>query len=116
MISNSLPSDANSNSQPTRQSLDAARLLLEDYSLKKRPKIPASVKRQMDMQDNRLADCRESSEAGNWDQCFFYGMDTATSDGDVGGEKATYSYFGNGVTSPTPSSPTAVGKSKIPTW
>jgi len=112
MLSN-LPPD--SDPQLARQSADAARLLLEDYTVKKRPKLPASVKRQMDLQDNRLANCQESSEVGNWDQCFFYGMDTPTSDV-ADGERATYYYFGNGVTSSTPSSPTAIGKSKIPTW
>jgi len=110
-----------------RRSADVGRLLLEDFNGRKRPKLPASVKRQMDLQDNRLANCQESSEAGNWEQCFFYGTDNAlgsnsdTSDGDSNSSNGKGNqYFGSGTTSPTPSSSMAKGngngKPKIPTW
>jgi hypothetical protein len=98
------------------QSADAARLLLDDFYGKKRPKLPASVKSQMDLQDRRLANCQESSEAGNWEQCFFYGTDNAGSSSS-NSDSDTGTYFGGGGLPVSTSSVTNTnGKTKIPTW
>ncbi len=94
-----------------RRTMDAARLTLEDYSGKRRGKIPDSVKKQMDMQDRRLALCQEmSKDEWEWEQCFYYGTNN-------GGGGAMY--FDGGTFAETESgSKTAsnVGKQKIPTW
>lgn len=99
---------ANEATASQKQSADAARLLLDDFYGMKRPKLPASVKGQMDLQDKRLASCQESSEAGNWEQCFFYGTDNV-------GDTGTY-FGGGGLPVSTSSSTNANGKPKIPTW
>eukprot|EP00534_Pseudo-nitzschia_fraudulenta_P013908 CAMPEP_0201241696 /NCGR_PEP_ID=MMETSP0852-20130820/35084_1 /ASSEMBLY_ACC=CAM_ASM_000632 /TAXON_ID=183588 /ORGANISM="Pseudo-nitzschia fraudulenta, Strain WWA7" /LENGTH=214 /DNA_ID=CAMNT_0047538069 /DNA_START=49 /DNA_END=693 /DNA_ORIENTATION=+ len=97
-----------------KRSADAARLLLEDYGggskNYKRPETPASVKRQMDMQDHRLANCHESSEAGNWEQCFFWGTDNASS-----GSGDLY-FFEKSSNNGEPSANGMNEKPKIPTW
>ena len=96
-----------------RRSMDAARLLLEDYSGKKRTKIPVTVKKQMDMQDRRLALCQElSRDAWDWEQCFFFGSD----DGAGGAQ-----FFDGGIiiendSADKPAKKTAASKTKVPTW
>ena len=106
-----------------RRSADAARLLLDtggDGS-SKRYYNSERIKKQMDMQDRRLENCQESSEAGNWEQCFFYGTDTATSNFDdemglkIDDKKAALSSSSSSSFSKA-SVKTGYEKSKIPTW
>ena len=98
-----------------RQSMDAARLLLDDSIGKRRPKIPDSIKKQMDLQDRRLSICQElSRDEWEWEQCFYYGTDT-------GGGGALY--FDSGIFVENKSNDnnnladkTPAAKQKIPTW
>jgi hypothetical protein len=98
-----------------RQSMDAARLLLDDSIGKRRPKIPDSIKKQMDLQDRRLSICQElSRDEWEWEQCFYYGTDT-------GGGGALYFDSGMFVENKSndnnnPADKTPVAKQKIPTW
>ena len=99
-----------------RQSMDAARLLLDDSIGKRRAKIPDAVKKQMDLQDRRLSICEElSRDEWEWEQCFYYGTET-------GGGGALY--FDSGIfvenksntNNNNPADKTAVAKQNIPTW
>ena len=94
-----------------RQSMDAARLLLEDYSGRRRVKIPESLKKEMDMQDRRLALCQElSRDSWDWEQCFYYGTNN-------GGGNALY--FDKGIFEENSSGSKVAAtsaKPKIPTW
>jgi hypothetical protein len=102
-----------------RQSMDAARLLLDDSNGKARPKIPAAIKKQMDLQDRRLSICQELPRyAWDWEQCFYYGTDT-------GGGGGGALHFDGGIFvenknnhnhNHNPADKTAVAKPKIPTW
>lgn len=93
-----------------RRSMDAARLTLEDYSGKKRPKIPGTLKKQMDMQDRRLSLCQElSTDAFDWEQCFYYGTDN----GFGGGAMYFDGFAETNLSSKTVANP---GKPKVPTW
>ena len=93
-----------------KRSMDAARLMLEDYS-GKRGKIPDSIKKQIDMQDRRLAICQDMSrDEWEWEQCFYYGTNN--------GGGAMYFDSGmfaeNGAATKTKSNASA--KPKVPTW
>ena len=93
-----------------KRSMDAARLMLEDYS-GKRGKIPESIKKQIDMQDRRLAICQDMSrDEWEWEQCFYYGTNN--------GGGAMYFDSGmfaeNGAATKTKSNASA--KPKVPTW
>mmetsp|Transcript_7431 Transcript_7431/g.18210 ORF Transcript_7431/g.18210 Transcript_7431/m.18210 type:complete len:202 (+) Transcript_7431:68-673(+) len=94
-----------------RRTMDAARLTLEDYSGRKGGKIPTSVKKQIDMQDRRLAICQEmSKDEWEWEQCFYYG----TTNGGGGAM-----YFDGGMLAENDSATKTaakLGKQKIPTW
>ena len=98
-----------------RRSMDAARLMLEDYSGKKRARLPDSVKKQMDMQDRRLAICQEfSRDEWDWEQCFYYGTNNG------GGVGSGAMYFDGGVfaenNSAAAKTTADAAKPKIPTW
>mmetsp|Transcript_12572 Transcript_12572/g.29761 ORF Transcript_12572/g.29761 Transcript_12572/m.29761 type:complete len:211 (+) Transcript_12572:141-773(+) len=96
-----------------RRSMDAARLLLEDYSGKKRAKIPISVKKQMDMQDRRLALCQElSRDAWDWEQCFFFGSENGTS----GAQFFDSRDFVESDSATKVATKAAATKTKVPTW
>ncbi len=93
-----------------KRSMDAARLTLEDYS-GKRGKIPDSLKKQIDMQDRRLAICQDMSrDEWEWEQCFYYGTNNG------GGAM----YFDRGMfaenTAATKTKSNASAKPKVPTW
>ena len=95
-----------------RRSMDAARLLLDDYS-GKRGKIPTSLKKQIDMQDRRLAICQDMTrDEWEWEQCFYYGTNS-------GGGGGGAMYFGDGVfdeNNPVTKTTAKSPKQKIPTW
>lgn len=93
-----------------KRTMDAARLTLEDYS-GNRGKIPDSVKKQIDMQDRRLAICQDMSrDEWEWEQCFYYGTNNG------GGAM----YFDGGMfaenSANTEAKSNAGTKPKVPTW
>lgn len=90
------------------RSMDAARLIMDDYSGKRRAKIPVSVKKQMDMQDRRLEICQEvSRDEWEWEQCFYYGTENG-----AGGAL----YFDGVDFGDKNSAAKTAAKPKVPTW
>jgi len=86
---------------PPNPSTNAARFLIDPPSKKLKEQREASlqiVRKQMEMQDDRLEQCQESGS--EWEQCFFFGT-TSLQD-----SLPTQIY----------SEPSTVSKSKIPTW
>lgn len=105
------PSTMNSDDLLDRKrTMDAARLTLEDYS-GKRGKIPDSIKKQIDMQDRRLAICQDMSrDEWEWEQCFYYGTNNGGGAMYFDGEM----FAENSANTKTKSNTGT--KTKVPTW
>lgn len=112
------------NQEVNRATDDAARLLLDDVG-KVKP-YSKSLKKQIALEDRRLAQCEESSSGNNnihWEQCFFYGTGGTSTNSNViqiydEEHKNDDEKLSLPSSSPLGNNPVEVGagKSKIPTW